>query len=97
MIDPKLFLDDPEDIVQRIATITRKTHLLRTEDEKLMLKNSIRNIRFFREHFVEHYEDMLEEVCEHAKHMVRERGEVVFLQDTVGDLFYIIIKGSVRV
>ncbi|CAD8068950.1 unnamed protein product [Paramecium sonneborni] len=83
--------------VEQIIEIYKKPVLFRKPHETRLLINSLRNIKFFKEQFNEHYEGMLEDVAENAKLHIYSKNETIIKQDTYGDTFYIIIKGQAKV
>ncbi len=40
---------------------------------------------------------MMDDVCEFARPLSRYTHDVVIMQDDIGDLFYIIVKGEVKI
>ncbi|CAK62252.1 unnamed protein product (macronuclear) [Paramecium tetraurelia] len=82
---------------EQIVEICLKPVLFRTSKETTLLKDSLRNIKFFQEQFTDHYEEMLEDVAENARLHIYSKDQVIIKQDTYGDTFYIIIKGEVKV
>lgn len=82
---------------KKVIDICKKPLSSRTVLENQMLVGNLKNIKFFKEQFDEHYEGMLEEVATNARLQYYTPNEHIVKQDTFGDTFYIIVKGQCKV
>lgn len=84
-------------LLQRCYAALRKRPKDRTEKEIMMLVDFTTTNKFFKDKF-EHVGDPYHrEVCRRMQHRVCRADEYIIRQGEVGDEFYIIMKGKVRV
>ncbi|EAS07040.1 cyclic nucleotide-binding domain protein (macronuclear) [Tetrahymena thermophila SB210] len=83
--------------IEFIKDLLEKDPQRRNVRDILQLSNEIKDISFFKKYQEEGYKDVHIQCAKYMKYCFIKKGEAVFHIDTVGDKFYLTLKGKVGI
>ena len=92
-----MYFDETSIDLTHLISLLRSPSAQRSASAIKSLQILTKNIPFFKQLISEYEERAHVECCAYLKHQLMDRGSIVCEAGDAGDLFYIILKGSVRV
>jgi CRP-like cAMP-binding protein len=92
-----MYFDESSIEISNLVSLLRSPSSQRAPSSIKALQILTKNIPFFKQLILDYEEKAHIECCSSLKHIFMERGSIVCEAGEAGDLFYIILKGSVKV